>query len=266
MGLDGYVQCNCIKEGKIKTPPFDLSLIEYKNNVFDISQDVDDETYYVYEKWRKNACQHPGLYYIHERVSNISGLNFLWSAIKKAGEELFPTIKSIWQEEYLKPEKAKKALQEVEMLKLKINEMEGVFLIDNETNEEFWSVFMDEDNWFYSHGGEFYYKLGNRGFYITDSEDNELFLSRHFIQDVTMAQNLDKVQFKVTFKDTIEGKTFECIQPIHRYISWDRKEFYFPKELKVIRRNLEFKDFYSIEVLIRLFEASCLTGNSIVWT
>jgi len=266
MGLDGYVQCNCIKEGKIKTPPFDLSLIKYENNIFDISEDVEDETFHSYLDWIENACNHPGLYYIHERVSNISGLNFLWSAIRKAGKEKFPILKSIWETDHLKPEKAKEALQEVELLKSKINEMEGVFLIDKITNEEFWAVFEDEDEWFYSHGGEFYYRLNNKGFCITDSEGKELFLSKDFTQDVTMTMNLDKVQFEVVFKDIIEGKTFESIKPIDRCINWERKEFYFPKELKVIRRRLKVKDFYSIEVLMRLFEASCITGNSVVWT
>lgn len=42
MGLDAYVQCNCIKEGKIEPSPFDLSLIKYENNIFDISEKVED--------------------------------------------------------------------------------------------------------------------------------------------------------------------------------------------------------------------------------
>jgi hypothetical protein len=266
MGLDGHVQCNCIKEGKIKTPPFDLNLIKYENNIYDISEDVDDKTFYSFLKWKENACKHRGLYYVSERVSNISGSNFLWSAISKAGEENFPILKTIWGTDYLKPEKAKEALQEVEFLKSKINEMEGVFLIDKATKEEYWAVFEDEEGWFYSHGREFNYKLSNKGFFITDSEDKELFLSRNFIQDVTMIRNLNKVQYKVIFKDIQEGKIYESVKPIDKCINWEKNEYYFPKGLEVIKRKLEVKDFYSLEILTRLFEASCETGNSVVWT
>lgn len=82
MGLDAYVQCNCIKEGKVKNPPFDMNLIICNDGVYELRDSADDVTFHKYINWLENAFQHPRGYYIYERVSNVGGSNFLSGVIK----------------------------------------------------------------------------------------------------------------------------------------------------------------------------------------
>jgi hypothetical protein len=265
MGLDAYVQCNCFRDGKAKNPPFDPKLLTFKNNILDISEDVDDDTYYSYINWIKDACEHTNFEIIQERVSNASGMNFLWSIIDRIGIEQFPNFAAMWKEDYVKCELAQLVKKEIEMIKLKAKDVKGIFLVDKETNEEYWAVIEGDDNWFYSHGKELNYKLNDSGFYITDIKDEQLFSSKDFIQDVTVTRNGDKMNIDVLFQDALTGETFKSIKAIERCINWATKDFYYPRRLIVKKRNLETSDCYTLLVLERLIEASILTGNPIVW-
>ena len=111
-------------------------------------------------------------------------MNFFWDIINKIGEEQFPNFSSMWKKSHVEPQLAQMVMKEIEVIKLKIKEVKGVFLLDEDTNEEYWSVVEGEDNWFYSHGGEFNYRLSDRGFYITERNEGILFISQSFSQDV----------------------------------------------------------------------------------
>lgn len=62
MGLDGYVNCNCVKEGKAKPAPFDISLLEWTDDGLDLPDSADDETYYLFREWQEHACEHENMY------------------------------------------------------------------------------------------------------------------------------------------------------------------------------------------------------------
>ncbi|MBC8059805.1 MAG: hypothetical protein H7Y18_03985 [Clostridiaceae bacterium] len=264
MGTDAYVQCNCFKEGKVKTPPFDKDLIIFENSILDLSQSADDATWRKFIKWKEDACEHRGFHLIYERISNASGSKFFWNAIKIIGIEYFPTINSMWKDGQIQSEIAVKALTELKFMMSKVNKLEGNFLIDQDTKEEYYSTLAGEDEWFYSHGWEFKYRLSDKGFYINNSEDKILFLSSDFKQKVKTVKGLGKVKYNVKFRDVETGLVYKSLQPFSKCINWERKEFYFPQKLSVIKRNLNIHDFNSIGTLEKLFKASIITGNPVV--
>jgi len=264
MGLDAYVQCNCIKEGKVKPPPFDITNIVCKDNVWTLTENADDQTFSDYIEWEENACDHPNFHYIYDRISNTSGSNVLSSALKYIGNDHFPILTSLWGKPQIPSELSKKAFQELEFLKNKIPNLKGNFLLDFETGEEYCKVFEGEERWFYSHGGRYYYILSDNGFYITGSENNKQFMSKKFVQRVETIASDNDVEFKVDFEDIATGRIHKTNKPIMRCINWNERKFYFPKIIYTINRNLDVRDFSSLKVLKNLFQASIITGNPVV--
>lgn len=263
MGLDAYVQCNCFREGKAKEPPFDAKLLTFNNNILDISHEVDDETFSAYIRWSENACEHEDFKLVYERVGNASGMNFFWDIINKIGEEQFPNFSAMWKKSHVESQLAERVIKEIAVIKSKIKDVKAAFLIDEDTNEEYCSVVEGDDTWFYSHGGEFNYRLGDRGFYITDRNAEILFISQSFSQDVKVMKGNREVE--VYFQDILTGKTYKSSKAIERCINWQKEEFYYPDKLIVKKRNLEIDDCYTLQVLERLLETSIITGNPIVW-
>lgn len=112
----------------------------------------------------------------------------------------------------------------------------------------------------------FNYNLSDKGFYITDAEDRLLFQSKNFAQQVKLLKATGNLTYSVIFKDKNTGKTYETEKPIEKCISWEKKEFYFPDRLSVIKRSLKVSDIPGLGVLERLFKASIQFGNPVVLT
>lgn len=189
----------------------------------------------------------------------------MWQIINKIGEEQFPNFTSMWKKHYVESQLAQRVMREMEGIKNKIKEVKASFLVDEDTNEEYWTVVEGEDTWFYSHGGEINYRLCESGFYITDKNDITLFISQNFIQDVKVINNKDTVHTEVLFRDILTGKSYKSNKAVERCINWESKKFYYPSKLIVKKRNLTINDCFSLQVIERLLEASILTGNPIVW-
>jgi len=95
MGLDATVYCNCYKTGKIKTPPPHQELVEFENDG-EISIITDDDNkYFEFEDWKKNACEHTDMKLIHYRLGNISAIGHVKSLIENISvkkEYSFPVL------------------------------------------------------------------------------------------------------------------------------------------------------------------------------
>jgi hypothetical protein len=71
MGLDAYVRCTCIRNGRAKPHPFPdrLTLDETAEPV--LMGDPSEEDWLVHDRWFADSCEHSG-YLVSERLGNIS--------------------------------------------------------------------------------------------------------------------------------------------------------------------------------------------------
>ncbi|MEK4512059.1 MULTISPECIES: hypothetical protein [Paenibacillus] len=263
MGLDAYVNCNCVKEGKVKPPPFDISLLEWTDEGIDLSDSADDGTYHLFLKWREHACEHENFRYYYNRVANIAGGNFFFGAMERLGQENFPLLNSIWGNT-LSASQANKALKELDILESRVSELQGVFLLESKSQEEYARALPGDDRWFYSSGMEFTYRLNDNGFRIVNQDNLELFRSMAFTQEVVCLEKDSRVGRLVWFCDSETGSLHKSTHPLSKKI-WGVEELYYPNSMQVVTRELKCSDLHSTVVLRELFEASLQTGNSIIW-
>ncbi|MEO3944315.1 hypothetical protein [Gorillibacterium sp. CAU 1737] len=265
MGLDAYVQCNCVKEGKAKVPPFDSSLLEWTEDGMDLSESADDETYHLYLKWREEACEHEDFYYYYDRVANAWGSNFLIGAMERLGRADFPLFQTMFNASF-PTEQAKEALKQLDHWESRIGELKGIFLLESGSHEEYQKALLGDDRWFYSNGGEYTYRLSNGGFSIVAREGQELFWSSNFEQEVHISEEIDqRNRVRVRFTDKETGKAHETNHPFSRK-TWGVEDLHYPTSLHVVERELTSTDFHSLGVLRKLLQASLQTGNPIIWS
>ncbi|GAA0134898.1 hypothetical protein YSY43_17380 [Paenibacillus sp. YSY-4.3] len=263
MGLDAYVICNCVKQGRVKPPPFDIGLLEWTEYGIDLPDSVDDETCDLFSEWREHACEHEDFYYYYDRVYNISGGNLFYGIMEQLGQENFPLLKSIGEKTFT-ANQARKALEELDILESQISKIQGVFLIESKTQEEYMRAVFDNDRWNYSSSGNFTYELNERGFCIVDQNKGELFQSTEFSQELVRPEKGNKGRRLVRFRDFETGRVYESTYPLSKKI-WGVEELYYPKSLQVLMRKLRGSDLRFIRVMRELCEASIQTGNPIMW-
>ena len=93
MSLDATVYCNCVREGKLKTPPPYPELLHVEKETGQPFVDSDNlEVCMEHDKWMKNdACEHPHCIYISIRLGNIALIGWLRQLVERAviqGESL----------------------------------------------------------------------------------------------------------------------------------------------------------------------------------
>src|SRR5277367_29537 len=72
MGLDVWVHCNCIKEGKAPPHPFPelLAFDEAGEAILKSQGEIGSELWLRHDKWHRNSCSHSG-HLIEKRFGNI---------------------------------------------------------------------------------------------------------------------------------------------------------------------------------------------------
>ena len=71
MGLDGYVRCTCIRDGKAKPHPFtDRLTLDEAEEPF-LAGDPSDDEWTAHDRWFAESCEHGG-YVLCERLGNIT--------------------------------------------------------------------------------------------------------------------------------------------------------------------------------------------------
>src|SRR5260370_16920346 len=138
MGLDATVSCNCFKQGRTTPPP--------------IPQDwlyLDDEGYWSCRpgheaehswpelyRWKQKCCEHEGMNYASERISNWAGYRLFQEALEKVGWENFPTLQRELPNANggrMFPESAKQALLELDRFRQFREIVMNALLIDTRT-------------------------------------------------------------------------------------------------------------------------------------
>jgi hypothetical protein len=60
MSLDGFVRCNCVRDGKAKPHPFPEKLTFDESNTPSLTGDPSDEEWEAHDEWLGESCEHGG--------------------------------------------------------------------------------------------------------------------------------------------------------------------------------------------------------------
>jgi hypothetical protein len=281
MVLDAIVECNCYRMGKTK--PFPLPELEPL-----FGQDEDgylglklpyqgnEDVYERIGQWKENACEHPGMEYLSEHLSNWSGYRAFQEALGQVGWQHFPTLEAELPAAnggYMPSESAALVLKELIYFREASSSISNAYLIDTLKDERL-------HEYIASYGGLFLFAkpvsmgLDKNGFFLLERDENSsdltagkvVFRSKRFEQRILERGEQDEPR-KVEFFDGINESRFitEIPLSIHRQIEG---KFYveYPQLLHVeVQAKGEGEFSYIVEPLMRLCEASIETGNPVLW-
>ena len=91
MGLDAWVCCNCIKEGKAPTHPFPqlLALDKTGEAILRNEGEAGLDLWLAHDKWYRNSCSHSG-HLISKRLGNIAAVAHVREFLERNAPNSFP--------------------------------------------------------------------------------------------------------------------------------------------------------------------------------
>ncbi|MDO4441705.1 MAG: hypothetical protein Q4B81_05950 [Moraxella sp.] len=261
MGYDARVHCRCFQDDKIPRPYFSdfikydndglsLYLPEYIKNDENQSRKIEDD----FDDWLENGCKHEGMHLATEYLTNIAGMaqfrQFVanHSNIYPILHQYLPTVNGGTVPAHL----AKNLLQELTHIQNRKDTSEKIFLKEVGNDDYITHTHINTQTLFIlTSKPTYYFYLGNRGFFIGDSQDYLVFESLHFYQE-----KLGDNQF--IFTDIKTGKNFHFHYGI---VDKSKSEFIVSKEQVLISEDFT----YIVTPLIKVVKASIDTGNPIHW-
>src|SRR5690606_8603845 len=143
MGLDGFVNCNCYRDGKatpFPLPDYEAHFIidEDGHLSLDLPYEGHETVFETVYHWKHNACKHPDMAQASEGVANWMGYRILHQALEGLGLHRFPILR-----EYLPTENSgimpahacQQALKELSFFVSRIGTGRNTYLFDTLTNE-----------------------------------------------------------------------------------------------------------------------------------
>ncbi len=96
MGLDATVSCNCFKEGRTTAPPIPKEWLYLDEEGYwsCLPEHEEKHSWSELYQWEQTCCDHEGMNYARERISNWAGLRLFQQALEKAGWENFPILRT----------------------------------------------------------------------------------------------------------------------------------------------------------------------------
>lgn len=93
MGLDAWVCCNCIKEGKAPPHPFAELLAFDKTGeaILKSDSEIDLKLWLKHDEWYRNSCPHSG-HLIVKRLGNIAGVAYVRGFLEENSQNDFPLL------------------------------------------------------------------------------------------------------------------------------------------------------------------------------
>lgn len=283
MGLDATVLCNCFRDGKTTPPPFPREWLEVDDEGYiNLKKKHDsDDNWANQRKWEQSCCEHEGMAFACERISNWTGYRQLQEALGEVGWRHFPVL----QEQLpnanggLTPSTASaKALVELDSFSA-VGEI-GIktVLVDTASGEGLYEHVAAYDGVFILSGSrEINVGLSEFEFFAVDrTTGKDLFRAksvRQFNKDgTTVSGDSDEL----VWEDLDTGNVYEPGIAIHgKQIPWEdgswersdgRCRFEFPAEFHVEQQPRLVTDFdYIVRALRVVFDASVKTGNPVRW-
>jgi hypothetical protein len=93
MGLNAFVCCNCIKEGKVPPHPFPelLAFDQTGEPILKGNGDIDLKLWLKHDKWYRDSCPHSG-YLVEKRLGNIAGVAYVRGFLEGNSPNEFPLL------------------------------------------------------------------------------------------------------------------------------------------------------------------------------
>ncbi len=89
MSLDGFVRCNCVRDGKAKPHPFAKRLTFDETGEPELTGDPTDDEWEAHDVWAAEACEHGG-YLLSLFLGNITRVKNLRSFLGKLEDDPGP--------------------------------------------------------------------------------------------------------------------------------------------------------------------------------
>src|SRR5579885_575811 len=95
MGLDANVMCNCFRDGITTPPPFPREWLEVDGEGYlNLTKHHDsDDNWAKHYEWEQSCCEHEGMNFVSEHISNWTGYRQFQEALGEVGWQHFPVLK-----------------------------------------------------------------------------------------------------------------------------------------------------------------------------
>ncbi|MHB0936332.1 MAG: hypothetical protein ACYDCO_17770 [Armatimonadota bacterium] len=280
MGLNAFVNCNCLREGRVKDLPFSLERLYIDEDGYLIlcGRDENDlEVDILLDRWQQEACGHPDFKYVSVRIANWGGYRHFQDALARAGWEHFPVLHAELPETNggcMSPEAAAQALRELDYFRQCGPLGTSLHLINTETGESIHEAVVQ-------YGGEFMWgpdigmRLFDGEFQIIDRVfgDRIAFRARRFTQtlldDNPSTRNGREYVGQVRYRDLDRDISYTTRVGVSKTTDLANGEIHFeyPASLHVEQRQVMPADFeYIVKPLYTVFRAAVEIGNPVHWT
>lgn len=275
MGLDAFVNCNCLREARVKDPPFppDQLYIHDEGYVALRGHEDDPAIGDLLFSWQYGACEHPGFRYVLLGIANWGGYRLFQDALSRAGWEHFPVLHAELPESnggITSPEAAAQAMRELDYFRQCGPLGASLHLVNSETGESIRQAVEQ-------YGGEFMWgpdimmRLSDGEFRIIDrtAGDRIAFQAKRFTQILLDGSQRDQqYDGRVQFSSLDEDLAYITRVSVTQHSVTEHGETpVYPAYLHVEQRPLMPGDFeYIVTPLYTVFQAAVEIGNPVHWT
>ena len=93
MGLDAFVCCNCVREGKARPHPFPELLAFDKTGepILRKQGEISLDLWLAHDKWHRDSCPHSG-YLVQKRLGNVTAVAYVRGFFENNSPNSFPIL------------------------------------------------------------------------------------------------------------------------------------------------------------------------------
>ena len=283
MGLDASVMCNCFRDGSTTPPPFPREWLEVDGEGYiSLTKKHDsDENWVKNYEWEQSCCEHEGMNFASEHISNWTGYRQFQEALGEVGWQHFPVLKEQLPNANggLTPSSAStKALLELEIFTAASEIGIKTVLVDAASGDGLHEYVAAYDGVFIFAGSRGI-NVGLREFEffaVETTSGEDVFRATRFRQFNKSGEKVTGDSDGLVWEDLETGNVYESgIAISGKQIPWEdgswqklngQCRFEYPAEFHVERRPRLVSDFdYIVKALRAVFDASLKTGNPVRW-
>lgn len=284
MGLDATVMCNCFRDGKTTPPPFPREWLEVDSEGYiNLKKEHDSDINWAkHYEWEQSCCEHEGMDYACEWISNWTGYRQFQAALGEVGWQHFPVLKEQLPNANggLTPSIASaRALEELDYFAA-VGEI-GVktVLVDTASGEALYEYVAAYDGVFILSGSRgVNVGVNEFAFFAADATSGEcLFRATRFRQFKKSGEAISDDGEGLVWENLDTGDVYESgIAISGKQIPWEdgswqkpggKCRFEYPAKFHVEQRPRLVADFdRTVNALRTVFDASVQTGNPVRWS
>lgn len=283
MGLDASVMCNCFRDGKTKPPTFPREWLELdvEGYINLMAEHDSDENWARLYEWERSCCEHEGMDFVTEWISNWTGYRQFQEALGKVGWQNFPVLKEQLPNANggLTPSTASaQALVELDIFAAAGEIGTKTVLVDTASGDGLYEYVAAYDGVFILCGTSgINVGISEFEFFAIDTVSGEdVFRATRIRQYNKSGKDVSGDSDELVWEDLDTGNVYQSgIAISGKQVPWEdgnlqnqngQFRFQYPVKLHVEQRPQLVADFeYIIKALTAVFDASVKTGNPVRW-